>query len=187
MTNCFKRVIYRGEQKGCGQGLGSCPQGNRFENTCHLAQSAQRLRQSKSFQGSRTTARVETGTWLTRPHPAGRAAPPHGTPMGADRRHAAPDQDSLQVAPGSRWTALLRQCSVLNLCPFFSISLPQGRTPAQRRRLQSSIKHQGHHPAPPVFPPASKGTLDARYPSIPNRGCLRPSGATFLESQLVWD
>lgn len=48
------------EVKGVCLRPGSRPQGNRFENMCHLAQAASLQRQSKSFQGSRTTARVET-------------------------------------------------------------------------------------------------------------------------------
>lgn len=50
--------IHGAKWEACGRGPALALGGNRFENMCCLAQSAQLQRQSQSFQGSRTTARV---------------------------------------------------------------------------------------------------------------------------------
>lgn len=52
--------IHGAKWEACVRGPALALGGNRFENTCCLAQSAQLQRQSQSFQGSRTTARVGT-------------------------------------------------------------------------------------------------------------------------------
>lgn len=73
------------EQSGRGVSeAGSSPQGNRFENMCHLAQSAQLRRQSGSFQGSRTTERE----------------PQRLDQHARGALGAAPARDGLQPAPG---------------------------------------------------------------------------------------
>ena len=138
-------------------------------------QSAQLQRQSKSSQGSRTTARAETVTWLIWPHLAGSAAPPCGKPVGADGLHTPPNQDSLQLGPASQWTRMPRQCSVLSQGISSSISLPYGRTTAL-----TSI-HQGHQPVPPISPPGALTWMPGTLASKTH--CLRHSGATFLESR----
>lgn len=159
MTNGFNWVIYDRELKGCGWGLGSSPQGNRFENICHLVQSAQLQRQSKSFQGSRTTSRVETVPASLGFARLGVLHPRRRKAVGAYGLHTGPNGTACSRPLPARGG----QCSVLRQGGCCSVSLRQERPPAWWRTLQ--LTHQEHHPGPPTSPPQIC-LLDARYPSI---------------------